>query len=141
MSALAPPLTEPGSSAVADRPGLRLLTLAHMMNDLNQGVLPAMIPLLATQRHLTLATAALLVLASNLLGSVVQLGFGYLSDKRPTAWVIPAALFVATGGTAIVGLAPNLPVMLLGAMLAGFGVAARLLVFPTTLRVPSARRV
>ena len=108
----------------ADRPGLRLLTAAHMMNDLNQGVLPAMIPLLASQRHLSLAAAATLVLAANLLGSVVQLGFGYLSDKRATTWVIPAALVVATAGTALIGFAPTLPLMLLGAMLSGFGVAA-----------------
>jgi MFS transporter, FSR family, fosmidomycin resistance protein len=126
VPALARPLSEVSQipSLAADRPGLRLLTVAHMMNDLNQGVLPVMIPLLAAERHLTLAIAALLVLAANLLGSVVQLGFGYLSDKRASAWVIPAAVLVATGGTALVGLAPTFPVMLLGAMLSGFGVAA-----------------
>ena len=125
MSALA---VAPGSTVqaqeAADRPGLRLLTAAHLMNDLNQGVLPAMIPLLVMHRHLSLAVAATLVLAANLLGSVVQLGFGYLSDKRPSAWVIPAALIFATGGTALIGLAPTLPLMLAGAMLSGFGVAA-----------------
>jgi MFS transporter, FSR family, fosmidomycin resistance protein len=126
MTAAAPDFTEPqvAIADAADRPGLRLLTAAHVMNDLNQGVLPAMIPLLVTHRHLSLATAALLVLAANLLGSVVQLGFGYLSDKRSSAWVIPAALVVATAGTALIGLAPTLPLMLLGAMLSGFGVAA-----------------
>jgi MFS transporter, FSR family, fosmidomycin resistance protein len=126
MSAIAQPLPDPvaPSVAAADRPGLRLITVAHMMNDLNQGVLPAMIPLLVANRHLSLATAATLVLAANLLGSVVQLGFGYLSDKRSSAWVIPAALMVATGGTALIGLAPTFPVMVLGAMLSGFGVAA-----------------
>jgi FSR family fosmidomycin resistance protein-like MFS transporter len=124
MSAVAEPILEAVIPEVHDRPGLRLLTAAHVMNDLNQGVLPAMIPLLVTHRHLSLAMAATLVLAANLLGSVVQLFFGYLSDKKSTAWVIPAALVVATGGTALIGLAPNLPVMLIGAMLSGFGVAA-----------------
>lgn len=126
MSALAQPAPELAVSptAAADRPGLRLITVAHMMNDLNQGVLPAMIPLLVANRHLSLATAAMLVLAANLLGSVVQLGFGYLSDKRSSAWVIPAALMVATGGMAMIGIAPSFPLMLLGAMLSGFGVAA-----------------
>jgi len=87
-------------------------------------VLPATIPFLVLHRHLSLAAAATLILAANLLGSVVQLLFGYLSDKRSTTWVIPAALVVAAAGTAMVGLAPSLPLMLAGAMLAGIGVAA-----------------
>ncbi len=122
MTAAASPV--PIVEQEADRSGLRLLTLGHVFNDLNQGVLPVMIPFLITQRHLSLAVAATLVLASNLFGSVVQLGFGHLSDRRPTTWVIPAAIVVATAGTAVVGVAPSLPLMLAGAMLAGFGVAA-----------------
>ncbi len=118
------PSLAPIAMPSADRAGLRLLTLAHAFTDLNQGVLPVMIPLLVAQRHLTLAVAATLVLASNLLGSVVQLGFGHLSDKYPTAWVIPAGVVVAATGTALVGFAPTLPLMLGGAMLMGFAVAA-----------------
>jgi MFS transporter, FSR family, fosmidomycin resistance protein len=125
MSAAAVVVSPPvPAEEAADKPGLRLLTVGHMMNDLNQGVLPAMIPFLVSHRHLDLATAATLVLAANLLGSVVQLAFGYLSDKRASTWVIPVALLVATGGTAMIGLAPTLPLMLLGAMLSGLGVAA-----------------
>ncbi len=121
MSAVAAPVT---FGAQTDRAGLRLLTLSHLMNDVNQGVLPAMIPWLVAHRGLSLAGAATLVLAANLLGSVVQPLFGYLSDKKSSAWVIPAAMLLATAGTALIGLAPTLPVMLLGAMLSGIGVAA-----------------
>jgi MFS transporter, FSR family, fosmidomycin resistance protein len=124
VTASAPSLASPVATPSADRAGLRLLTIAHGFTDLNQGVLPVMIPFLVTQRHLTLAVAATLVLASNLLGSVVQLGFGHLSDRRSTTWVIPAALGLAATGTALVGLAPSFPLMLGGAMLMGFAVAA-----------------
>jgi FSR family fosmidomycin resistance protein-like MFS transporter len=124
MSAVATPVVLPSAVTEPDRAGLRLLTLAHVFTDLNQGVLPATIPFLILHRHLSLAAAATLILAANLLGSVVQLLFGYLSDKRSTTWVIPAALVVAAAGTAMVGLAPSLPLMLAGAMLAGIGVAA-----------------
>jgi MFS transporter, FSR family, fosmidomycin resistance protein len=124
MTASAPSLASPAATPSAARAGLRLLTTAHGFTDLNQGVLPVMIPYLVTQRHLTLAVAATLVLASNLLGSVVQLGFGHLSDRRSTTWVIPAALALAAGGTALVGLAPSFPLMLGGAMVMGFAVAA-----------------
>lgn len=113
-----------GSIEEADRPGLRLLTAAHLFNDINQGVLPVMIPWLHSHRGLSLAMAATLVLAANLFGSVVQPLFGYLSDKKPTAWVIPSAILLATGGTALIGLAPTVPLMLVGAVVSGVGVAA-----------------
>lgn len=107
-----------------DRSGLFLLTAAHVVNDMNQGVLPAMIPWLVTHRGLSLALAATLTLAANLFGSVVQPLFGYISDKRSSALVIPAAVILATGGTAIIGFAPTLPLMLAGAVVSGIGVAA-----------------
>ena len=124
MTAGATSLASPAVTPSTDRAGLRLLTVAHGFTDLNQGVLPVMIPFLVTQRHLTLAVAATLVLAANLLGSVVQLAFGHLSDRYPTAWIIPSGLALAAVGTALVGLAPTLPLMLAGAMVMGFAVAA-----------------
>ncbi len=101
-----------------------MLTAAHLMNDINQGVLPAMIPWLVSHRGLSLALAATLTLAANLFGSIVQPLFGYLSDKKSTAWVIPVAVLFATGGTALIGMAPTLPLMLAGAVISGIGVAA-----------------
>jgi FSR family fosmidomycin resistance protein-like MFS transporter len=114
----------PASTDNADRSGLFLLTAAHLMNDINQGVLPAMIPWLVTHRGLSLALAATLTLAANLFGSIVQPLFGYISDKRPSAWVIPVSIFLATGDTALIGFAPTLPMMLAGAVVSGIGVAA-----------------
>lgn len=114
----------PAPADKADRSGLFLLTAAHLMNDINQGVLPAMIPWLVLHRGLSLALAATLTLAANLFGSVVQPLFGYISDKRPSAWVIPVAILFATGGTALIGFAPTLPLMLAGAVVSGIGVAA-----------------
>lgn len=109
---------------MTDRRGLTLLTVAHLANDINQGALPALIPWLVMHRNLSLAAAATLVLAANLLGSLVQPLFGYLSDKKSTAWVIPSAMMLATAGTALIGLAHTLPLMLAGAVISGFGVAA-----------------
>lgn len=112
------------AAGATDRSGLLLLTAAHLMNDINQGVLPVMIPWLVTHRGLNLALAATLTLAANLFGSIVQPLFGYISDKRSTAWVIPAAILLATGGTALIGIAHTLPLMLAGAVISGVGVAA-----------------
>lgn len=107
-----------------DRPGITLLSLAHVANDANQSALPALIPWLIAHRGLSLTAAATLVLAMNLSSSIVQPLFGHWSDRKSLAWVIPIALLLATSGTAIIGFAPSMPFMLLGALISGIGVAA-----------------
>jgi FSR family fosmidomycin resistance protein-like MFS transporter len=109
---------------VADRSRLRLLSVAHLVNDANQSVLPVIIPWLVAHRGLNLAAAASLVLAMNLSSSVVQPLFGYLSDRHSLAWTIPLAMLLATAGVAGIGLAPTLPFMLAASLLSGIGIAA-----------------
>jgi MFS transporter, FSR family, fosmidomycin resistance protein len=107
-----------------DGTGIWLLSLAHVVSDANQSALPALIPWLVSHRGLSLTAAATLVLAMNLSSSVVQPLFGHLSDRRSLAGMIPVALLLATFGTAIIGFAPTMPWMLLGALVSGIGVAA-----------------
>lgn len=107
-----------------DRRGIALLATAHVFNDANQSVLPALIPWLIAHRGLSLASAATLVLAMNLSSSVVQPLFGYLSDRRSLAWMIPVALILATAGAAAIGFSTSLTGMLAGALVSGIGVAA-----------------
>lgn len=106
-----------------DKRGITLLSLAHVFNDANQSALPAIIPWLIAHRGLSLTASATLVLAMNLSSSVVQPLFGHLSDRRSLAPVIPAALFLATLGTAVIGFAPSMTLMLVGALISGIGVA------------------
>lgn len=106
-----------------NREGISLLSIAHVVNDANQSALPALIPWLISHRGLSLTAAATLVLAMNLSSSVVQPLFGWLSDRKSLAWVIPISLFMATLGTAVIGFAPSMPIMLVGALISGLGVA------------------
>jgi FSR family fosmidomycin resistance protein-like MFS transporter len=116
--------TLPAAAGQADTGGIRLLSIAHLVNDANQSALPVIIPWLVSHRGLSLTAAASLVLAMNLSASVVQPAFGHLSDRRSLVWVIPAAMLLGTAGVAAIGLAPTLPLMLLGALVSGIGVAA-----------------
>jgi FSR family fosmidomycin resistance protein-like MFS transporter len=111
-------------TAKLDREGITLLSIAHVVNDANQSALPALIPWLIAHRGISLTAAATLVLAMNLSSSVVQPLFGHLSDRKSLAWVIPISLVLATLGTAMIGFAPSMPFMLLGALVSGLGVAA-----------------
>src|SRR5215472_6709278 len=94
-----------------DRGGITLLSVAHVANDANQSVLPALIPWLIAHRGLSLTAAATLVLAMNLSSSVIQPLFGHISDRRSLVWVIPIGVLLATAGMSAIGFAPSMPLM------------------------------
>jgi FSR family fosmidomycin resistance protein-like MFS transporter len=103
---------------------IALLSAAHLFDDLNQGVIPALIPFFIAERHYTIAAAAGLVLAGNLASSVLQPLFGQLADRRGAPWLVPGGLLLAGLGVAATGLAPTYSLALLSAAASGIGVAA-----------------
>lgn len=107
-----------------DTGGLTLLSVAHLFNDANQSALPALLPFLIVQHGLTLASAAMLVLAMNLSSSIVQPLFGHWSDRTSTAWMIPASLMCATAGIVGICFSNTFAEMMDCAFVAGVGVAA-----------------
>jgi MFS transporter, FSR family, fosmidomycin resistance protein len=107
-----------------DRRGLAVLCAAHIVNDMNQSAIPAILPFLVARDRLPFASAAALILAMNLSSSVVQPLFGHWSDRRSLAWVIPSAVLLACCGTASLGLMHSYSAMFFAAMIAGIGVAA-----------------
>ncbi|HEY6147839.1 MAG TPA: MFS transporter [Thermoanaerobaculia bacterium] len=103
---------------------IALLAAAHLFDDVNQGVIPALIPFFVSERGFTIAAAAGLVFASNVSSSVLQPLFGVLADRRSTPWLVPAGLFLAGAGVAAAGLAPTYALVLACAGATGIGVAA-----------------
>jgi FSR family fosmidomycin resistance protein-like MFS transporter len=98
--------------------------LGHLMTDLNQGILPALLPFFVAERGLSFAAAGGLVLAANVASSVVQPVFGYLADRRPSPWLIPAGVAAAGVGMALSGLAPTYPLTTAAVAFSGLGIAA-----------------
>ena len=103
---------------------LGTLMLGHLMTDLNQGILPALLPFFIAERGLSYAAAGGLVLAANVASSVVQPVFGYLADRRPSPWLIPAGVAAAGVGMALSGLAPTYPLIAASVAFSGLGIAA-----------------
>jgi FSR family fosmidomycin resistance protein-like MFS transporter len=101
-----------------------LLAAAHLCDDVNQGVIPALIPFFVSDRGFTIAAAAGLVFASNVSSSVLQPLFGMLADRRSTPWLVPAGLLLAGTGVACAGLAPTYALVLACVGATGVGVAA-----------------
>lgn len=105
-------------------------SLAHFSVDLCAGALPVIMVYLARNLELSIAQSALVIGVYTMSSSLMQPLFGYLSDRAAatgSAWsrwqsaVGLAWLAIFQGST---GFAPNYPVLLLLAGMAGLGSAA-----------------
>ncbi|MBV8774930.1 MAG: MFS transporter, partial [Deltaproteobacteria bacterium] len=119
------PLTAPPArTEEVDYRAIALLSAAHLCDDINQGVVPAMLPFFISAYHLTYAAAAGLVLAQTLSSSVVQPLFGLVADRRSSPWLIPVGMSLAGLGVAVSGLAPTYGLIFLSIAVSGFGISA-----------------
>ena len=103
---------------------LAILSIAHLVTDVNQGALPVLLPYFKETLHLSYTTAGVILLFSNITSSVIQPAFGYLSDRRPIGWFLPVAPVIASAGMAITGFLPNYSLLLICVIGYGFGVAS-----------------
>ncbi|MEV7354865.1 MFS transporter [Kitasatospora sp. NPDC091276] len=103
---------------------LAFLTGTHVVNDLYQGAVPALLPFLMSERHYSYTAVSGIALAATGLSSVVQPLFGLLVDRRHRGWLVPAGFLTAAGGLGCAGLADSYLLTWLCVALAGIGVAA-----------------
>src|SRR5207247_350803 len=101
-----------------------LLAFGHLVIDLNQGSIPAVLPFLRNAHGLSYAEAATIVLVGTLTSSLIQPVFGYLSDQIARRWILPASVFLAGAGLALTGIAPGYLAVLGLVLVMGLGVAA-----------------
>ena len=114
----------PSDGRVVDRRGLGLLTLSHVVDDLYQGAVPALLPFLVLERGYSYAAATGITLAATVLSSVVQPAFGVLADRRPLPWLPAVGLLVAGVGIGLAGLGDAYWWTWAAVALSGLGVAA-----------------
>ena len=103
---------------------IALLALGHLVIDLNQGAIPAVLPFLRSVHDLTYAQAAMIVLVGNLTSSLIQPLFGYLSDQLARRWILPTSVFLSGAGLALTGVAPSYLAVLGLVVVMGLGVAS-----------------
>jgi FSR family fosmidomycin resistance protein-like MFS transporter len=107
-----------------NKKALALLSFGHLVTDLNQGALPALLPFFKEALNLSYTMAGTILLFGNLTSSVIQPAFGYFSDRHPKGWLLPLAPFIACLGLSITGLLPNYFLLLICVMVSGLGVAS-----------------
>lgn len=120
-----PQSTSPrGAGGVVDRRGLVVLTASHVVDDLYQGAVPALLPFLVLDRGYSYTAATGITLAATALSSVVQPAFGVLVDRRPRPWLTPAGVLVAGIGIGLAGVGTSYWWTWAAVALSGLGVAA-----------------
>jgi len=108
-----------------DRVRLGLLTSTHAVNDLYQGLVPALLPLMVLERGYNYTAVSGLMLAATGLSSVVQPLFGLYADKAPRGWMVPLGFLVAALGLVLAGMSGDSYIATwLAAALCGLGIAA-----------------
>ena len=103
---------------------LVLLSLGHLVTDINQGALPVLLPSLISLHHLSYAAAAGIVFATTIASSVVQPLFGYFADRFSRPWIMPVGVLLAGGGIALIGVVPAYGWIILVSIVSGIGIAA-----------------
>lgn len=101
-----------------------LLSLGHLITDLTQGALPALLPFLLAEHHLSYAAAAGIVFAMTVVSSLVQPLFGHFADRLSRPWFMPVGVLLSGLGIALTGVVPNYRFILIAIAVSGLGVAA-----------------
>jgi MFS family permease len=107
---------------------------AGMVNNMNDGMVWGLVPILLVGAGLSVEQIALIAAVYPGVWSVSQLVTGTLSDRWGRKWMIVAGMWVQAIGIALFVIASGFWVWLVGAVLLGIGTA---LVYPTLLAAVS----
>ena len=101
-----------------------LLSFGHLVTDINQGALPAMLPFFIAAYDLSYAAAAGIVFAANMTSTIVQPLFGHVADRFSKPWFLTVGLMLAGVGLALSGIVYSYRLIMVLAMVSGIGIAA-----------------
>lgn len=79
------------------------LSLGHLVTDMPAGALPIVLPQLQEAFSLSYSQLAAIVLLQNIMSSVIQPVFGYITDKHSLPAMLPYCCSLACAGFALIG--------------------------------------
>ncbi len=103
---------------------LLVLSFGHLATDICQSALPAILPFLKAKLSLSYAMAGVIMLASNITSSVIQPLFGYLSDQKEKAFMLPMGCVCAGLGLSLLSIPNSYEFVLLLVIVSGLGIAS-----------------
>ncbi len=103
---------------------LLILSLGHLVIDIYQGALPATLPFLKEKLSLSYTMTGFILMMANFTSSVLQPLFGFYSDKKTKAVLLPIGLLSAGIGFSLLSISSNYIVVLFLVVISGLGIAA-----------------
>ncbi len=102
---------------------MRLWSVAHAIDDIYQGLVPACVPYFVLDRHYGYVAASGLSLAATLGAALPQLVVGFLVDRYSLSWMAGAGVSLAGIGLGLSGVLPGYAVIWGLLFASGLGVA------------------
>jgi MFS transporter, FSR family, fosmidomycin resistance protein len=103
---------------------LLLLSCGHMVVDMYQGALPVLLPFFKANLGLSYTISGTILIVANVASSVIQPLFGFLSDRKGKAYLLPVGAFLAGAGFSLLATTRSFPAILALAAVSGLGIAA-----------------
>ncbi|MCX5805312.1 MAG: MFS transporter [Proteobacteria bacterium] len=103
---------------------LLILSLGHLTVDIYQGALPATLPFLKESLGLSYTMTGLIMMVSNFSSSILQPLFGFYSDKKGRAVLLPVGLLCAGVGLSLLPVFSSYTVVLVLVIISGLGAAS-----------------
>jgi FSR family fosmidomycin resistance protein-like MFS transporter len=111
----------PGTPQKAVLGILAALSIAHLLNDTMQSLIPAIYPVLKHSFQLTFTQIGLITLANQLTASLLQPLVGWYTDRRPLPYSLSIGMGFTLAGLGLLSAAWNFEVILLSVALVGVG--------------------
>jgi FSR family fosmidomycin resistance protein-like MFS transporter len=102
-------------------PVIIAISCCHLLNDTMQSLLQGSYPALKASHHLTFAELGWISLAYQLTASMLQPVVGYVADRHPAPYSLPAGTLFTALGLLVISLSRNFEWLLVGAAMLGMG--------------------
>ena len=100
---------------------LAALSVAHLLNDTMQSLIPAIYPILKHSFQLSFTQIGLITLANQLTASLLQPLVGWYTDRRPLPYSLSIGMTFTLAGLGLLSAAWNFEVILVSVALVGVG--------------------
>ena len=114
-------VNEQTAFATTAMPVLVALSLAHLLNDMMQSLVPAIYPIIKEVHGLSFGQIGLITFTFQLTASLFQPLVGFYTDKSPQPYSVVAGMAFTLVGLITLGLASSYTMLLIGAALVGTG--------------------
>ena len=99
------------------------ISVAHLLNDTVQSIIPAIYPMLKEAFGLSFAQIGLMTLTLQLTASLLQPLVGLYTDRRPSPYALVVGMAFTLAGLLLLAVAPTYGIVLVAAALMGIGSA------------------